>query len=118
MKKTILLCLVSVALATGAMAQDSTVTTTTTTTTHQAKQMRFYYYPGSNVYFNPTANNYWYWDDANSQWTSVTELPATVHLVKTNRVVVYRNDADIWKDNAEHVKKYKIKKDGTIKPKG
>lgn len=99
------------------LAQDSTVTTNTTTTTHTAKQMRFYYYPSSNIYFDPTNNDYWYWDDTSSQWTSAAELPATIHLVKTNKVVVYHSDADVWKDNAEHLKKYKTKKNGTIKAK-
>ena len=113
-----MLCLLSVVIGSAVMAQDSTVTTTTTTTTHAAKQMRFYYYPSSNVYFDPTNNNYWYWDDAASQWTSAAELPSTIHVVKTNKVVVYHNDADVWKDNATHLKKYKTKKNGTVKAKG
>lgn len=99
------------------MAQNTT-TTTTTTTSHNAHMMRFYYYPSSNVYYDPTNNDYWYWDDASSQWTSAAELPNTVHLVKTDRVTVYHNDADVWKDNAEHLKKYKTKKNGTVKAKG
>jgi hypothetical protein len=111
-------CLCAVFFCSVASAQDSTVTTTTTTTTHMAKQMKFYYYPSSNVYYDPSSNNYWYWDDATSQWTSVTELPSTVHLVKTNKVVVYHSDPDVWKDNAAHLKKYKTKKNGTTKAKG
>lgn len=101
-----------------AMAQNTKTTTTTTTTSHSAHTMRFYYYPSSNVYYDPTNNDYWYWDTASSQWTSAAELPTTVHLVKTNRVTVYHNDADVWKDNAEHLKKYKTKKSGTVKAKG
>lgn len=111
-------CLCAVFFCYVVSAQDSTVTTTTTTTTHMAKQMKFYYYPSSNVYYDPSSNNYWYWDDATSQWTSVTELPSTVHLVKTNKVVVYHSDPDVWKDNAAHLKKYKTKKNGTTKAKG
>ena len=117
MKKILVLCLCFFAY-TAVKAQDTTTTTTTTTTHHQAKQMQFYYYPSSNVYYDPTSKNYWYWDDASSQWTSVAELPTTVHLVKTDKVTVYHSDPDVWKDNATHLKKYKTKKNGTTKAKG
>lgn len=99
------------------MAQTTTTTTTTTSSSHNAKGMRFYYYPSSNIYYDPSSKDYWYYDDASSQWQSANELPGTVHLVKTGRVTVYHNDADVWKDNAEHLKKYKGKKNGTVKAK-
>ena len=118
MKKIILLCLFAIVLGSALRAQDSTTSTTTTTTTHKAKQMKFYYYPSSNNYFDPSNNNYWYWDDASSQWSSGTKLPSTIHLVKTNKVMVYHSDPDVWKDNAAHLKKYKTKKNGTVKAKG
>ncbi|MGZ3853801.1 MAG: hypothetical protein ACXVLT_04875 [Flavisolibacter sp.] len=116
MKKILVLCLCFFAYS--AVKAQETTTTTTTTTQHQAKQMQFYYYPSSNVYYDPTSKNYWYWDDASSQWTSVAELPTTVHLVKTDKVTVYHSDPDVWKDNAAHLKKYKTKKNGTTKAKG
>jgi hypothetical protein len=81
------------------------------------QQMKFYYYPSSNVYYNPSTSDYWYYDDATSNWTSVRELPSTIHLVKSPRYLVYHSDADIWKDNAMHLKKYKVKKNGQIKTK-
>jgi len=100
------------------MAQDTTTTMTTTTTSHNANRMRFYYYPSSNIYFDPTNSDYWYYDNATSQWVSATKLPGTIHLIKTGRVMVYHNDADVWKDNPQHLKKYKTKKNGQIKAKG
>jgi hypothetical protein len=119
MKKIIVTAIFCLGVSCSLMAQQTTTTTTTTTTSsNNAKGMRFYYYPSSNVYFDPTNNDYWYYDDATSQWTSATELPGTIHLVKTGRVTVYHNDADVWKDNAEHLKKYKTKKNGQIKAKG
>jgi hypothetical protein len=117
MKKMLALCLCFVVYS-AVKAQDTSTTTTTTTTTHAAKQMQFYYYPSSNVYYDPTSKNYWYWDNTGSQWTSVTELPSTIQLEKTNRVIVYHNGTDVWKDNTTHLKKYKTKKDGTVKVKG
>lgn len=113
MLATLIVCLG--VFCTSVMAQK---TITTTTSSHNAKLMRFYYYPSSNIYYNPTSNDYWYYDDAGSQWMSVRELPTTVHLVKTDKVTVYHTDADVWKDNAEHMKKYKTKKNGTVKAKG
>lgn len=117
MKKISLFLIICMGVFSTLMAQ-TTTTTTTTSSSHNAKQMKFFYYPSSNVYYDPANNDYWYYDDATSQWSSVTELPATVHLVKTRKVTVYHNDADVWKDNAVHQKKYKIKKNGTVKPKG
>lgn len=116
MLATLLVCLT--VFCTSVMAQKTTTTTTTTTSSHNARVMRFYYYPSSNVYYNPTDNDYWYYDDATSKWTSVPELPTTVHLVKTDKVTVYHTDGDVWKDNADHIKKYKMKKNGTVKAKG
>lgn len=117
MKKIALTLIVCMGVFSTLMAQDSTTTTTTTTTTHTAKQMRFYYYPSSNIYYDPENKDYWYYDNATSQWTSTAQLPGTIHLVKTGKVTVYHNDADVWKDNAMHMKKYKTKKNGTVKSK-
>lgn len=88
----------------------TTTTTTTTTTTH-----KYYYYPSSNVYFDEASGNYWYWDDGSSQWTMTQTLPTTITVVKTERQpIMYKGD-DPWKNNAADIKKYKTKKNGSIK---
>jgi hypothetical protein len=84
----------------------------------QPKETRvtFYYYPSSNVYYNPGNSEYWYYDDVSTTWTQVKELPTTIVLTKTPRYTVYYSGEEVWKDNAVHMKKYKGKK-GEIKAK-
>jgi hypothetical protein len=84
---------------------------TTTSSGSNAQQLRFYYYPGSNVYYNISSGNYWYHDDTAGKWKSVPELPASIKLVKSPRFSVYHSNADVWMDNPEHLKKYKVKRD-------
>ena len=111
MKKILILLCFSLAMfSKNASAQQSD----TSATKHQ---MKFYYYPSLNIYYDPTAEDYWYYDESNSNWTSVKQLPSSVTLVRSPRYLVYHNDADIWKDNAEHLKKFKVKKNGEIKTK-
>ena len=110
MKKIILAIALLLAIGSSVSAQTTTTTTTTTRT-------RYYYYPSSNVYFNPTTNEYWYYDDGTTNWTLVKALPATITLGKTPRYTVYYDGADVWKDNAAHKQKYKVKKNGELKAK-
>ena len=81
----------------------------------QPKETRvtYYYYPSSNVYYNPANSEYWYYDDVSATWTQVKELPSTIVLTKTPRYTVYYSGEDVWKDNAVHMKKYKGKKGET-----
>jgi len=83
----------------------------------QETKVRFYYYPASNIYFNPESNQYWYYDDVNANWVEVKTLPTAVVLTKTPRYTVYYNGEDVWKDNPAHMQKYKVKKNGTVKAK-
>jgi hypothetical protein len=83
----------------------------------QEAKVRFYYYPSSNIYYNPTTNQYWYYDNASTTWIEVKTLPTTVVVTKSPRYTVYYNGEDVWKDNAAHMQKYKVKKNGTTKAK-
>lgn len=83
----------------------------------EIQRVRFYYYPSSNIYYNPATDQYWYYDDVRTTWTEVKTLPTTITISKTPRYTVYYNGEDVWKDNAVHLKKYKGKKDGTMKAK-
>jgi len=83
----------------------------------ETQKVTFYYYPSSNVYFNTTASDYWYYDETTKGWVEVKTLPTTITLEKTPRYTVYYNGTDVWKDNAEHVKRYKVKDNGELKEK-
>ncbi len=90
---------------------------TTTKLTAQEVRTRFYYYPSSNVYYNPATTQYWYYDDVSTTWTEVKTLPTTITITKTPRYTVYYNGEDVWKDNTAHMQKYKAKRNGTMKAK-
>lgn len=83
----------------------------------ETQKVTFYYYPSSNVYYNVTATDYWYYDDATSAWVEIKTLPATITLEKSPRYTVYYTGKDVWKDNATHMKKYKVKDNGELKEK-
>ena len=81
------------------------------------QKVTFYYYPSSNVYYNVVASDYWYYDGATNAWVEVKTLPTTITLEKAPRYTVYYTGKDVWKDNAGHVKKYKVKDNGELKEK-
>lgn len=93
MKKVILSLLIVAGLAwsTGANAQV------------QAR-IGFYYYPQSNVYYNPHTREYAY--DDNGNWAYRRTLPSNVVVRNQSHVMVY-GDRDIWRDNDAHRNKYK-----------
>ena len=71
----------------------------------QAQHLRFYYYPKSNVYYDPAHKQYIY--SSNGSWTTVQTLPASVTVKGDRRVVVYSQTPEVWQQNATHVEKYK-----------
>ena len=83
----------------------------------ESQKVTYYYYPSSNVYYNVVGSDYWYYDEATSAWVEVKTLPATITLEKAPRYTVYYNGKDVWKDNATHMKKYKVKDNGELKEK-
>ena len=107
MKKILFLILANVAMFyASAQVTDSTVTTTTTT-------HKYYYYPSSNVYFDEATGDYWYLDNGTSQWVMVKTLPPTVTVETTERQSIDYTGNDPWKNNADHMEKYKAKDDKT-----
>ena len=70
-----------------------------------AQQLRFYYYPSSNVYYDPAKKVYFYQNSGS--WTSVRTLPTDIRVASTPRVTVYHNNPEVWRDNEVHIKKYK-----------
>jgi len=111
MKKIILM--IAVFFAVGSSLTVSAQQTQTTTVT----RVKYYYYPTSNIYYDPVNNEYWYFDDASTTWMEVQTLPTTIIFTKTPKYTVYYNGKDVWKDNATHRKKYKVKDNGLTKTK-
>lgn len=114
MKKMIFMVVVVLAsvMVQKASAQVTQSTSTTTTTTH-----RYFYYPEANVYFDPDAETYWYYDQPETKWVISKNLPSTIQVKKTPRYIVRYNGNDPYSQNAEHIKKFKIKRDGSVKVK-
>jgi hypothetical protein len=79
-------------------------------TAQETQRVRFYYYPSSNIYYNVSTGEYWYYDNGTTNWVEVKTLPTTITVTKTPRYTVYYNGPEVWKDNAVHQKKYKSKK--------
>lgn len=74
----------------------------------EAQKLKFYYYPASNVYYNVSKHQYAYFN--NDSWVQSSNLPAGLHVARTNRHVVYSPSHDIWVNNGMHVKRYKAAK--------
>ena len=77
-----------------------------------AAQVRvsYYYYPSANVYYNIGTGDYWYYDPGTTAWVTVKSLPSGITITRTPRYTVYYNGPNVWKDNAAHKTKYKVKK--------
>ena len=67
---------------------------------------RFYYYPKSNVYYDPVNRQYIYSND-NSNWTTVQRLPSNMDVRNSRRVILYSNSPEVWQMNAQHREKYR-----------
>lgn len=78
----------------------------------QQTKIRYYYYPSSNVYYNPQTNEYWYQDTTTTSWVTVKTLPANVTVSDNDKKVIYYNGTDPWKNNTSDEKKYKVKRGG------
>ncbi|KAA9035897.1 hypothetical protein FW778_20320 [Ginsengibacter hankyongi] len=78
----------------------------------QQTKVQYYYYPSSNVYYNPQTNEYWYKDTTTTSWVTVKTLPANVTVSDNDKQVVYYNGTDPWKNNTADQKKYKVKRGG------
>lgn len=86
-------------------------------TTSNVEPHRYYYFPNSNVYYDPDAKFYWYYDESVTKWIKGQSLPGTVVVDKTPKYIVRYKGDDPWKNNEEDIKKFKVKKNGEIKVK-
>ena len=81
----------------------------------QNQKVTFYYYPSSNVYYNAASDEWVYYDEPTTKWITVKTLPSTITIVKMPVDTIYYQGNEVWKDNAEHQRKYKGKKEETKK---
>ena len=105
MKKIMLAACLSFSIC-NAMAQTTTTRTTRT---------KYYYYASSNVYYNPETTEYWYYDSPRTAWTEVKTLPATITVMDNDRNTIYYSGTDPYANNPADIKKYKVKRNGTVK---
>jgi hypothetical protein len=106
--KTIILALVLVcAVSTQSSAQVKVETTPA------AKDVKFWYYPTQNIYFNETTGEYWYYDEPTVKWVEVKTLPSTITVLDADtKYEVYYKDEEVWRMNQAHKSKYKVKTNG------
>ena len=72
-----------------------------------AQQLKYYYYPSSNIYYDPVHKQYIY--PSNGSWVTGGALPSKVAVLGTNKVTVYSESPEVWRNNATHQSKYKGK---------
>jgi hypothetical protein len=70
-----------------------------------AQQLKFYYYPKSNVYYDVANHQYIYLH--NGTWTTVTSLPSGM-TATGRRVIVRHSGPEVWTQNSMHVKRYGV----------
>jgi hypothetical protein len=72
----------------------------------EKQEVKFYYYPRTNVYFDVDKKNYIYSLDGGKSWgivnNSIDKEPATLG----KRVVIYSTTDSIWKENEAHRSQY------------
>ncbi|MEO6229259.1 MAG: hypothetical protein ABJB11_11025 [Ferruginibacter sp.] len=74
--------------------------------TESSTRLKFDYYPELNVYFDISANSYWY-PDAAGKWVSAASLPANYSIKKdSEKKTLYYDGHDIWKNNSTHIKMF------------
>ena len=88
-----------------------------TTDAQKQARVKYYYYPSQNVYYNTVSSDYWYYDMPTTTWSTIRTLPANVTVSDDDKYVLWYNGTDPWKNNAADIKKYKVRKDGSIKTK-
>ena len=107
---------VCVVVGVGFTTQTIAQTVVTTTTTRQGR-VKYYYYSDANVYSNPTTGDYWYYDEPTTKWVTVKSLPSTIAVSDADRHEVWYSGDNPYQHNAVDMRRYKVKKNGKIKPK-
>lgn len=97
-----ILCFASIILSIGFV----TVNICCSSSNKQKQEIKFYYYPKTNVYFDVAKKTYIYSLDGGRTWGNMSipsdKEPATLG----KRVVIYSTVDSIWKQNEAHRKQY------------
>ena len=75
-----------------------------------AQQLRYYYYPSSNVYYDVANNRYIV--PSGSSWVTRSAASSRDMVLGGNRVTVYSETPEVWRYNDTHKAKYKGKSAG------
>jgi len=78
-------------------------TTSRVESSYPNRSQSYYYYPSANVYYDGGRSCYIY--NSGRGWVTATVLPSGFSI-GTNRVKVFYNGADVWRDNDRHKRAY------------
>lgn len=71
------------------------------------EELAFYYYPDKNVYYNPSANIFYYSIDGANTWDSIANNNENELVTLGEKVEVISEKDRIYEDNPAHRKLYK-----------
>ncbi len=66
----------------------------------------FYYYPQKNVYYNLEKKTFFYSFNGGKTWDSTISSPGKDPGTLGEKVIIYSDNNDVYKDNLAHRKKY------------
>lgn len=72
----------------------------------QKQEVKFYYYPKTNIYFDVAKKDYIYSLDGGKTWGFINNLMDKEPATLGKRVVIYSTVDSIWKQNEVHRKQY------------
>jgi hypothetical protein len=70
------------------------------------QELEFYYYPKKNVYFDVDKKKYFYSLDGAKTWAGMESTDAKEPATLGEKVVIYSDSAQVYKENATHRKLY------------
>lgn len=72
----------------------------------QKQEVKFYYYPKTNVYFDVTKKKYIYSLDSGKTWSNISITSDKESPTLGKRLIIYSTTDSIWKQNEAHRKQY------------
>src|SRR3954463_9689146 len=70
------------------------------------EDFQFYYYPNKNAYYNVEKKNFLYSLDGGKTWDSVASVSDKEPQTLGEKIIVYSDNYDVYKDNEAHRKLY------------
>ncbi|WP_018613309.1 hypothetical protein [Segetibacter koreensis] len=72
----------------------------------EKENFEFYYFPKKNVYYNIEKKNFLYSLDGGKTWDSVVSISDKEPATLGEKIIVYSDDYNVYKDNPAHRKLY------------